>query len=164
MPIQDLIEQFGGHPMAAGLSLKVENVPLLKAGLEDLIAQQLTAFDLKPKMVLDAQAILPDLTKKFIDDMCHLEPFGNANRAPLFFIKNVVLVQKPTLLKDAHVKLNVFADGVIKPVMFFNRPELFELLMQREQELFSIAAHVTENHWNGRVNIELTGVDIAFAS
>ncbi len=96
--------------------------------------------------------------------MHHLEPFGNENRAPLFFIKDVVLVQKPTLLKDAHVKLMVFAHGVIKSVMFFNRPELFEPLMQHEQGLFSIAAHVTENHWNGRVNIELIGLDIAFAN
>lgn len=159
---RDLIEQFGGHPMAAGLSLKVENVPFLKARLEELIAQQLTEFDLKLKIVLDAHATLPDLTKKFVDDMHHLEPFGNENRAPLFFIKDVVLLQKPTLLKDAHVKLSVFADGMIKSVMFFNRPELFTLLLDREQELFSIAAHVSENHWNGRVNIELVGLDIAF--
>ena len=69
MRIVDLIEQFGGHPMAAGLSLKVENVPLLKARLEALIAQQLTAFDLKLKLVLDAHVMLPELTKKFIDDM-----------------------------------------------------------------------------------------------
>ncbi len=55
---KDLIAQFGGHPMAAGLSLKVENVPLLKARLEALIAQQLTAFDLKLKLVLDAHVML----------------------------------------------------------------------------------------------------------
>ncbi len=61
---RDLIEQFGGHPMAAGLSLRVENVPLLKARLESLIAQQLTAYDLKLKLVLDAHAMLPELTKK----------------------------------------------------------------------------------------------------
>jgi single-stranded-DNA-specific exonuclease len=161
---RDLIEQFGGHPMAAGLSLKLENVPLLKDRLEKLIAQQLTAFDLKLKLILDAHAMLPDLNKKFVDDMYHLEPFGNENRAPLFFIKDVTLVQKPTLLKDAHVKLMIFAQGVIKTVMFFNRPELFELLTQREQELFSIAAQVTENHWNGRVNVELVGLDITFNS
>jgi len=160
---RDLIEQFGGHPMAAGLSLKATNVPLLKARLEELIAKQLTPFDLKLKLVLDAHATLSELTKKFVDDMHHLEPFGNENRAPLFFIKDVVLIQKPTLLKDLHVKLTVFADGVIKSVMFFNRPELFEKLMQREQELFSVAVHVSENHWNGRVSIELVGLDIAFA-
>ena len=63
---KDLIAQFGGHPMAAGLSLKVENVPLLKARLEALIAQQLTAFDLKLKLVLDAQACFLSLPKNLL--------------------------------------------------------------------------------------------------
>ena len=45
--------------------------------------------------------------------------------------------------------------------MFFNRPELFELLCKQEQKPFDIAAQVVENHWNGRVNIELFGIDVA---
>ena len=76
-------------------------------------------------------------------------------------MKNIALIQKLTLLKDAHVKCLIFADGVIKPVIFFNRPELYDTLMEQQQEPFSIAAYVNENHWNGRVNIELTGLDIA---
>lgn len=159
---KDLLIQFGGHPMAAGLSLKVENVPLLKERLEKLIAEKLTPFDLKQKLVVDAQASMADLTKKFIDDVSHLEPFGNANPHPIFYIPEVTQVQKPILMKDAHVKCQIFADGVIKPLVFFNRPDLFEKLLAREQESFTVATQVAENHWNGRVNIELTGVDIAF--
>ncbi|MCX5922518.1 MAG: single-stranded-DNA-specific exonuclease RecJ [Candidatus Dependentiae bacterium] len=157
----DLLIQYGGHPMAAGLSLKVENVPLLKAKLEALIAEQLTPFDLQQKLVLDAEVTLPDLTKKFMEDIGQLEPFGNANTNPTFYVKNVTQVQKPTLMKDAHVKCHVFADGVIKPVVFFNRPDLFELFLAQEQEPFSLAAQVSENHWSGRVNIELVGLDVA---
>ncbi len=157
----DLIEQFGGHPMAAGLSLKIENLPKLKERLEQLIAQQLTPFDLQQKIRLDAQLTLPDLTKKIISDMQHLEPFGNENSQPTFLIKQVVQVQKPMLMKDAHVKCTIFADGVIKPLVFFNRPELFELLMAHDQEPFDAAVTITENHWNGRVNIELLGVDLS---
>ncbi|MDR3549773.1 MAG: single-stranded-DNA-specific exonuclease RecJ [Candidatus Babeliales bacterium] len=157
----DLILQFGGHPMAAGLSLKVENVPELKRRLEELIAAQLTPLDLKQKLVLDAQATLPDLTKKFMDDLTHLEPFGNCNSHPTFYIKEVTQVQKPILMKDAHVKCQLFADGVIKPVVFFNRPDLFEKFQAQSEEPFALAAQVSENHWNGRTNIELTGLDIA---
>lgn len=158
----DLLIQFGGHPMAAGLSLKLENIPLLKARLEKLIAEKLTPFDLKQKLVVDAQASMGDLTKKFIDDVTHLEPFGNANPHPVFYITDVMQVQKPILMKDAHVKCQIFADGVIKPLVFFNRPDLFEKFLAREQESFAVATQVTENHWNGRVNIELTGLDVAF--
>jgi single-stranded-DNA-specific exonuclease len=157
----DLLLQFGGHSVAAGLSLKVENLPELKQRLEALVAQQLTPFDLQPKIKVDAQVELSELTKKFIDDLEHLEPFGNSNDQPIFYVNNVVQVQKPQLLKDAHVKCFMFADGVIKPVIFFNRPELFALLNEWYEQPFILAARVTENHWQDRVNIELIGVDIA---
>jgi len=156
-----LLEQFGGHSLAAGLSLKAENLPALKANLERLVAEQLTPEDLKLRLTLDAQATLGDLTKKFLTDLEHLEPFGNENRQPVFYINDVVQVQKPQLLKDLHVKCSVFADGVIKPVMFFNRPELFELFMECGDTPFAIAGQIMENHWNDRVNIELNGLDVA---
>lgn len=159
----DLILQFGGHSVAAGLSLKIENLPELKSRLETLVASQLTPFDLQPKIKVDAEVALPDLTKKFIDDLEHLEPFGNSNDQPIFYVSNVVQVQKPQLLKDAHVKCFMFADGVIKPVIFFNRPELFALLNERYETTFILAARVSENYWQDRVSIELIGVDIAIS-
>lgn len=159
--LKDLLQQFGGHSLAAGLALNIDNLPALKAHLEQRIGEQLTPFDLQQKLTLDAEVQLSDLTKKFTADLEHLQPFGNANDEPVFYVHNVVLAQKPKLLKDAHVKSMIFADGIIKPVIFFNRPELFSFLSELGQEPFSLAARVQENHWNGRVNIELTGIDIA---
>ena len=158
---KDLLIKFGGHSQAAGLALKKENLPKLKENLEQKIAEELTEFDLQQKIEIDAQANLNDLNQRFIKDMQHLEPFGHHNKAPLFIIKDVVQVQKPKLLKEAHVKCSVFADGVIKPIIFFNRPELYDTFVALDSDPFTIAAQVNENHWNGRVNIELTGTDIA---
>lgn len=160
----DLIDQFGGHPMAAGLSLPAKNLPELKRRLQELLLQQVAIEDLRPKVTLDAEVKLPDLTKKFTDDLQHLEPFGNSNGYPHFYVKDAVLVQKPMLLKDAHVKCSVFADGVIKPVIFFNRPELYQRLYDLNNDSFDLAVQVNENHWNGKISIELQGVDIAFKS
>lgn len=157
----DLLIQFGGHSVAAGLSLPIGNLPALKAKLEQLVAEQLTPFDLQPKIRVDAEVSLSDLTKKFIDDLEHLEPFGNSNEQPIFYVSNVVQVQKAQLLKGAHVKCFMFAEGVIKPVMFFNRPELFEFFNEHYEASFILAARVSENHWQDRVNIELMGVDVA---
>lgn len=159
---KDLLLNFGGHSVAAGLSLKIEDVPKLKENLELLISEQLTEFDLKQKLILDASARLSDLNRKFLADMNHLEPFGNTNSVPTFYLSNVVCVQKPQLLKDAHVKCTIFADGVIKPLLFFNRPDLFEKLIAVGEDSFHVAAQVKENHWNGRANIELMGVDVSF--
>lgn len=153
--------QFGGHSQAAGLSLKKEELPPLKEKLEALIAEQLTPEDLQQKLIIDADAKLHEFNQRFIKDLAHLEPFGCENKQPVFAIHDVVVVQKPKLLKEAHVKCSVFADGVIKPVIFFNRPDIYEKLLSQEHDSFSLAAQVQENHWNGRVNIELTGIDIA---
>lgn len=160
----DLLMQFGGHSVAAGLSLPINNLAALKAKLEQLVAEQLTPFDLQPKIRIDAEVGLADLTKKFIDDLEHLEPFGNSNEQPIFYVHNVVQVQKPQLLKGAHVKCFMFAEGVIKPVMFFNRPELFEFFNEQYESSFTLAARVSENHWQDRVNIELIGVDVAMSN
>lgn len=159
---EHLLESFGGHSFAAGLSLKIDNLPVLKEHLEKLVAQQLTEFDLKQKVLLDAQIVLSDLTKKFTDDMEFLEPFGNENAQPTFYIKDVVQVQKPVLLKDLHVKCSVFADGVIKPLIFFNRPEIFEKLLEWDQKPMQVAARVSKNYWRGQVSIELIGLDVFF--
>jgi len=158
---KDLLDKFGGHSQAAGLSLKIENLPLLKARLEKILLEKVTAFDLKKKLTLDAQANLSDLKGKFVSDLEFLEPFGHHNDRPSFYVKDVVLVQKPSMLKDAHVKCQIFADGIIKTLMFFNRPDLFEKLSNQADEPFDIAVQITENHWNGKVNIELLGLDVA---
>ena len=156
----DLLHQFGGHSQAAGLSLAIDDIPQLKERLEILIAQQLTPFDLKQKIVLDAQATLSDVNNKFFDDLNQLQPFGHGNHEPLFYIEDVVLIQQPQLLKNAHVKATIFADGIIKPLIFFNRPELFDLLLA-QKEPFTIAASIGQNYWNGKTTTQLYGTDIA---
>lgn len=157
---KDLLIAFGGHSHAAGLSLKAENIPELKARLEKRIAATLTKFDLTQKLRIDASAQLSDFNAKFMDDMQLFEPFGHANHQPYFYISGVVLIKRPQLLKDLHVKCLVFADGVVKPVIFFNRPELFEILVNCGEESFDIIGQVTQNYWNGNYSIEILGVDV----
>lgn len=162
---RDLLTTFGGHSVAAGLSLPIDNIPALKQHIEQRIRTLLTPEDLKQKLTIDAGLYLSDVTTKFMKDVDYLQPFGSENPQPTFLLDDVSLVQKPQLLKDAHVKCSVFAHGIIKPLIFFNRPELFEILMQleREQRSFKVAAQVSENHWNDMVSLELLGVDIAYS-
>jgi hypothetical protein len=88
------------------------------------------------------------------------EPFGHENSQPSFYVRGVVLVKQPQLLKELHVKCFVFSDGVMKSAMFFNRPELFEKLVQQGDEPFDIVGNVTHNYWNGKYTIELQGIDV----
>lgn len=157
----ELLDQFGGHAMAAGLALDQDKLSDLKQALEARADRLLTESDLQQKLVCDAAITLPDVGTKMVRDMEYLEPFGAKNSQPVFYLKNVSLVQKPQLLKLLHVKCMVFAEGIIKPVIFFNRPELFDILNAQEEEPFDLAVQITENHWQGRSQVELMGMDVA---
>ena len=158
---KELLMTFGGHSCAAGLSLKAENVPELKKRIEAKIAKELRPDDLIQKLKLEAQITLPDVARGLVSDMHKMEPFGAGNQEPLFWLQGVQLVNQPKLLKDKHLKCTVFADGVIKPLMFFNRPELFPLFSQLGDASFDVAVKVVENEWRQKISIELQGLDVA---
>jgi len=157
---KDLLIAFGGHSHAAGLSLKKENLPELEKRLQQEVLEKLTEFDLKQKLKVDSIAALSEFSDVMMEQLRLFEPFGHENPQPYFYIKNVVLVQQPFLLKELHVKCRVFADGVLKSVMFFNRPELFDKLVEQGDQPFDIVAQVLHNYWNGSYTIELQGVDV----
>ncbi len=158
---QDLLINFGGHSFAAGLKLAIADLPKLKERLEKRLLSLVSPADLVPKLKLDAIVDLPELNGKCWSDLEQLEPFGNQNPQPAFWIKNVTLLRQPILLKDRHIKCTVFSNGVIKPVIFFNRPELYSVLSKLQDNPFHIAAYVTKNEWDGTARIELQGIDIA---
>ena len=158
---KDLLTSFGGHAAAAGLSLPAEKLPLFKKRMEEIIDKKLTPEDLQPTVQLDAELPLAELNTKLAQDLAYLEPFGCQNGAPLFYIRRVSIAGEVKLLKDAHVKCLIFADGLTKPVIFFNRPDIFAFIQKNREELFDLAAHVSENHWNGTVRVELQGIDLS---
>lgn len=152
---------YGGHSHAAGLTLRIENLPAFKEQLSQHLASQITLDQLVPRLDIDATLTLGDLDHKCVTDHALLEPFGNSNPQPTFCISGVTLVKPPTLLKEKHTKCMVFSQGVIKPVIFFNRPDVYTFLQNREQEPFHLAASIVENEWQGAVRIELQGLDVA---
>lgn len=158
---RELLLTFGGHSFAAGLSLLKKNLPELKARLEDKIAKTVTPEQLQQKLFVDSDLELLDVGKKLVQDLERLEPFGHQNEQPLFLVKNVSLLNKSSLLKEKHVKCTIFSQGVIKPVIFFNRPDIFQFLENNGDSSFHIVGNVTSNFWNDRESIELQGIDVA---
>ncbi len=159
---KDILTTFGGHAQAAGLSLPADRLTELKARLEATITRSIPEFEAKPRITLDADITLPEVNTKLISDMALLEPFGNENTQPLFHLERVTLLEAPQLLKEAHTRCMVFADGIIKPVIFFNRPDVYTQLLEHRNDSFSLAVQVTENHFNGRTSVELQGLDILY--
>ena len=162
--IQDILLTFGGHNVAAGLSFKAEHISLVQERLTALINQQLRPEDLQHKISIDAYLSLSETNNKLLSDCELLEPFGCENPQPRFMLKNVTLLEKPQLLKELHVKCTIFAEGVVKPVIFFNRPDIMGLLENHINQTCDMAVQVTENYWRDKKSIEFTGIDICIPS
>lgn len=156
----DLLLKFGGHAQAAGLSLKTENIHLLKQKLKELLKNQGITYNEKAIISIDAQVPLSDANAKLMDDLAYLEPFGHQNEVPVFFFRKLHILYPPKLLKEAHIKLQVFSEGAIREIIFFNRPELFSFFTNLDGQECAVIAKINENFWNGKKSIELIGIDV----
>lgn len=111
MKCKELMERFGGHPMAAGLSLKVENIDALRKKLNENCT--LSEDDVIPKIRIDKVLKLDQVSIGFVQDLKALEPFGKGNSSPCFAEKNVEVLKVSFLGKDKSVlKLSLRIDAV----------------------------------------------------
>lgn len=168
---KSLIEKFGGHPLAAGLSIKEENIEKLRHALNDNCI--LTDDDTTPKIRIDKQLKLNEITFKLIEDLDNLEPFGKGNSAPLFAEKNVNVFRAYLIGKEKNIlKLYCRAAGSFEKIdaICFDGGEKFKRLIEEkygEERLLEILnnnpANInmdiifspSVNEYNGNVNIQL---------
>ena len=106
---EDLLQQFGGHPMAAGLSLKVEQLAEFKKRINDAIALQLNNVLPKPLVRCDREVHISELSLEAWKELQQLEPFGPGNPTPVFILKNVVCVRPPRTIgnQGRHLKITI---------------------------------------------------------
>jgi len=162
--VQDLLISFGGHAAAAGLSMPAQKLPLFEERMREVVTKTVKPEDFLPTLQLDAEVDLESVNPKLVADLEYLEPFGCENNVPLFCLRNVSLMGDVQLLKDAHVKCFVFSHGKMKPVIFFNRPELYARIKSAGHASCDLAVHVIENHWNNETKVELQGIDICIGA
>lgn len=86
----DLLENFGGHMFAAGITLKTENIPAFRERFEEYVANNIKQDQLVPTIEIDAQMELSDISPKFFRILKQFQPFGPENMMPIFLTKNVV--------------------------------------------------------------------------
>lgn len=107
---KDLLDKFGGHPMAAGLSLKEENIELLRKRLNENCT--LTNNDLIPKISIDRKMKLSEICVSLIKELNVLEPFGKGNTSPVFAEKSVEVYKINFIGKDKNtLKFSLKIDG-----------------------------------------------------
>ena len=106
MECEDILEGFGGHSMAIGLSVKKENLDKLKEKFEK-IAQKENVQNLNPVVNIDSVVNIEHITKEVVKSLSLLEPLGEANKMPIFVFKNLKINSIRALSEGKHLKLTL---------------------------------------------------------
>lgn len=158
-----LLEQFGGHTHAAGLSLPLENVAAFREAFEEIAANTLTPDQLIPKLHIDRKITLDFVNLKNIKILNQMAPFGPQNLQPVFWSEKVFVKKTPRLIKDAHLKLMVYQKGNSQgfDAIAFGLGEWAEKIEPNIP--FEIAYHIEENTFQGNEKLQLNVKDIKLA-
>lgn len=157
----DLLEQFGGHKFAAGLTLKPENVPAFQLRFEQIVAATIEDYMLTPEIEIDAVINLSDITPSFYAILKQMAPFGPGNMAPVFKSEAVSDSGYSRVVGTNHLKLNVL-QGDCKlhiDAIAFQRGEYYANISRGIP--FDICYTIEENEWNGKVSLQLNVKEIA---
>ena len=165
----DLLEQFGGHKYAAGLTLSVDNVPAFQAKFEEVVSSRLDEIHMKPVLEIDDEILLDQINYKFYNILRQMAPFGPGNPEPIFTVKQVY-AENVRILKDKHLRFNVVQDGQeTKPVCIaFGMADkniypdeiIYKMLMRKMR--FDLAFEIRENTFRNNSSLQLYVKDIKF--
>lgn len=150
----DLLTQFGGHPMAAGLSMEEKNVELFRRRLNDNCT--LTEQDLIPKIMIDVPMPISYLSKKLTEQLKVLEPFGKGNSKPLFAQKNLRAVGIRVLGRNRNVAKILLIDenGIKMDAVYFGEAQEFVDFVQAHDTI-SVTYYPEINVFQGRENLQV---------
>lgn len=150
----DLLTQFGGHPMAAGLSMEEKNVELFRRRLNDNCT--LTEQDLIPKIMIDMPMPISYLSKKLTEQLKVLEPFGKGNSKPLFAQKNLRAVGIRVFGRNRNVAKMLLIDenGIKMDAVYFGEAQEFVDFVQAHDTI-SVTYYPEINVFQGRENLQV---------
>ena len=153
-----LLEKFGGHEMAAGLTMRQEHFAAFRTAFTEAANGMLTAEHLQRTLRLDAELRLADVNLSLLDEHDALQPFGTGNHQPVFFTRGITLAGEPRLMKDKHWSFNFRHGRAQSRAVWWNAAD--ETLPPLP---WDVAYTVSRNEWNGRVDaqLELRGVRAA---
>ena len=157
----DLLEHFGGHKFAAGLSLKKENLEAFSEKFEQYVCQNINDDDFIPEIEVDMELDLCDITNNFMNNLKRFAPFGPENMAPVFISQSVVEEGNGKIVGDKHIKMRLlYRNKASQPIdaIAFNQKQHFDYIVSQRD--FDILYHVEENTWNNITNIQLNIKDI----
>ena len=154
---EDLLEKYGGHSMAVGLTLKKENLDKFKERFEQ-IAKEKNIKELVPIIYIDDELKLKDINMDLVKSLSILEPFGEANKVPLFLIKNLKIDSIRALSEGRHLKLTLRDENFVINAIGFELGYLAE--EYRIGDRIDVVGTLEINSFNGFSSIQINMKDI----
>jgi single-stranded-DNA-specific exonuclease len=158
----DLLENFGGHMYAAGLTMKVDKVEEFKRRFEEHVSKTITPEMLSPQIDIDARIRFDDITEKFFNVLKQLQPFGPGNMSPVFMAENVYDIGEARLVgsEKEHLKLTLVQEGSnhIFDAIAFQMAEYYKPIHHGQP--FDVCFAIHENNFRGNITLQFRIKDI----
>jgi len=150
------LEAFGGHSMAAGLTIIQENIDRFREGFEEITKKVVRSERFAPTILIDKELTLNEVSDRLMDELGSLQPFGTSNPEPLFMAKDV-RVYFSSMVGKNHRRMRLGqADGkTVNSIQFNVLPEFSKL-----ERFDRMAFHLRWNHWNGRKTAQIVVEDV----
>ena len=160
---RDLLENFGGHTYAAGLSLKEENLEAFKERFQQIAAEEIIPEQMVPQIDIDAFLDLKEISPKFMSDLKKMSPFGPENQKPIFCTRGVQDYGTSKLVgrDQEHIKLEIIdSKSASSPIhgIAFGMSQYNAHIKQMKP--FDICYTIEENTYNGNTTLQLQIKDI----
>ena len=150
----DLLEQFGGHKYAAGLTMSLDNVTLFQDRFEEVVSRRISPEMLTQEILIDAKLALKDIDAKFFRILQQFEPFGPQNESPIFLSKKVNAVGQAFIVGTNHLKMTVVqVDSPAFDCIGFGLAE--HITHINSGQSFDICYSIEENVWRNKKNLQL---------
>jgi single-stranded-DNA-specific exonuclease len=158
----DLLEKFGGHKYAAGLTLDLANLESFQRKFEEVVSSSITEDMLTPVVDIDVALHFDAINVKFLNVLKQIGPFGPENPRPVFMSENVYVFNSLASFKDKHVRFLIGQEGSenIFQAVGFDLAENYSRLARRDP--FKMTYTIEENTFNGVTSLQLRIKDIKF--
>lgn len=157
----DLLEQFGGHMYAAGLTMPLDNVQAFRERFDAVVRATIDPALRTPEEEVDAELHFADIDDRLARILHHMAPYGPGNMKPVFLTRGVVDSGFARIVGEDHLKLTLRMAGSQGPTfdaIGFRMGAHFERV--KSGEPFSVLYTLEENEWNGRVTLQLNIKDL----
>jgi len=155
------LENYGGHKMAAGLTINIEALPEFTRRLKKIASESITDTMLNPGLEIECEITFKDINPVTLDYLHKLAPFGPGNMRPVFVARHLNVSGMPRIIGENHLKFKITQERTTLSAIGWKMGNLYEMLIGNRP--LDMAFVIEENEWNGFKEIQLNIKDIHYS-